>query len=473
MTFSGFTLPMSYSTTDLQATIVALSTPPGTGALAVIRLSGARAIGLTDRFFRSKDLTLQATHTLHVGNLRAADGRILDEVVIGLFRGPRSYTGEDVVEISTHGSPYIVREVLRLFADNGARPAQPGEFTLRAFLNGRLDLSQAEAVGDLIASESRTGHELAMRQMRGGFSRRIAELRQQLIDFAALIELELDFGEEDVEFANRKKLRELIGTIRRVLRDLIDSFALGNVLRTGVPTVLAGRPNAGKSTLLNALLAEDRALVSDIAGTTRDTIEEGLVIDGIQFRLIDTAGIREAQDQIEAAGVARTLEKVAESSLLLYVFDVIDTQPSEVAADLEKLYRPGLTIFGVANKMDLNPYTEAKHYAGPHLPPERFIPLSARNNMNIPYLKERLHAAVLGDAELQDQTVVTNARHVAALQQADQALGTALENMDTGITADWIALDIRRALHHLGEITGEISTDDLLGSIFGRFCIGK
>ena len=464
---------MSYSATDLQATIVALSTPPGTGALAVIRLSGPQAIAVVDPFFRSKKLAEQATHTLHVGNLRAADGRVLDEVVISLFRGPRSYTGEDVVEISTHGSPYIVREVIGLFSENGARPARPGEFTLRAFLNGRLDLSQAEAVADLIASETRTGHELAMRQMRGGFSARIAELRQQLIDFAALIELELDFGEEDVEFANREQLRALIDTIQGVLRRLIESFTLGNVLRTGVPTVLAGRPNAGKSTLLNALLAEDRALVSDIAGTTRDTIEENLVIDGIQFRLIDTAGIREAQDRIEAAGVARTLEKVAESSLLLYVFDVAMTRPADVAADLARLHREGLTIFGIANKMDLNPYTAPEHFTGPHLPAERFIPVSAKNAMNIPHLKQRLHEAVLGNADLQDQTVVTNARHAAALRGAFEALDTALQNINDGITADWVALDIRRALHFLGEITGEISTDDLLGSIFGRFCIGK
>ena len=464
---------MNYTATDLQATIVALSTPPGTGALAVIRLSGPQAIAVVDPFFRSKSLAEQPTHTLHVGNLRAADGRVLDEVVISLFRGPRSYTGDDVVEISTHGSPYIVREVLRLFTENGARAAQPGEFTMRAFLNGRLDLSQAEAVADLIASESRTSHELALRQMRGGFSERIAALRQQLIDFAALIELELDFGEEDVEFANRDDLKKLVKDIRAVIQQLITSFELGNVLRQGVPTVLAGRPNAGKSTLLNALLSEERAIVSDIAGTTRDTIEETLIIDGITFRLIDTAGIRAAQDQIEAAGVARTLEKVAQSSLLLYVFDVVTIKPAEVAADVEELHRPGLTIIGVANKMDHHPYAELAQFSSPLLPTENILPLSAIHGMNVPYLKERLHQAVLGDARLQDQTVVTNARHVAALRQTLEALDATLAGMASGVTADWVALDIRRALHHLGEITGEISTDDLLGSIFGRFCIGK
>ena len=464
---------MNYTATDLQATIVALSTPPGTGALAVIRLSGPQAIAVVDPFFRSKSLAEQPTHTLHVGNLRAADGRVLDEVVISLFRGPRSYTGNDVVEISTHGSPYIVREVLRLFTENGARAAQPGEFTMRAFLNGRLDLSQAEAVADLIASESRTSHELALRQMRGGFSERIAALRQQLIDFAALIELELDFGEEDVEFANRDDLKKLVKDIRAVIQQLITSFELGNVLRQGVPTVLAGRPNAGKSTLLNALLSEERAIVSDIAGTTRDTIEETLIIDGITFRLIDTAGIRAAQDQIEAAGVARTLEKVAQSSLLLYVFDVVTIKPAEVAADVEELHRPGLTIIGVANKMDHHPYAELTQFSSPLLPTENILPLSAIHGMNVPYLKERLHQAVLGDASLQDQTVVTNVRHVTALRQTLEALDATLAGMASGVTADWVALDIRRALHHLGEITGEISTDDLLGSIFGRFCIGK
>ena len=464
---------MNYTATDLQATIVALSTPPGTGALAVIRLSGPQAIAVVDPFFRSKSLAEQPTHTLHVGNLRAADGRVLDEVVISLFRGPRSYTGDDVVEISTHGSPYIVREVLRLFTENGARAAQPGEFTMRAFLNGRLDLSQAEAVADLIASESRTSHELALRQMRGGFSERIAALRQQLIDFAALIELELDFGEEDVEFANRDDLKKLVKDIRAVIQQLITSFELGNVLRQGVPTVLAGRPNAGKSTLLNALLSEERAIVSDIAGTTRDTIEETLIIDGITFRLIDTAGIRAAQDQIEAAGVARTLEKVAQSSLLLYVFDVVTIKPAEVAADVEELHRPGLTIIGVANKMDHHPYAELAQFSSPLLPTENILPLSAIHGMNVPYLKERLHQAVLGDASLQDQTVVTNVRHVTALRQTLEALDATLAGMASGVTADWVALDIRRALHHLGEITGEISTDDLLGSIFGRFCIGK
>ena len=464
---------MHYSATDLRDTIVALSTPPGTGALAVIRLAGPRAVEVVDPFFRSKKLSEQASHTLHVGKLCAADGRVLDEVVVSLFLAPRSYTGDNVVEISTHGSPYIVREVLRLFTENGARSARPGEFTLRAFLNGRLDLSQAEAVADLIASESRTSHELALRQMRGGFSARIAALRQQLIDFAALIELELDFGEEDVEFANRDDLKKLVEDIRSVIQRLIKSFGLGNVLRQGVPTVLAGRPNAGKSTLLNALLSEERAIVSDVAGTTRDTIEETLVIDGITFRLIDTAGIRDAQDQIEAAGVARTLEKVAQSSLLVYVFDVIETPPAEVAADLANLQRPGLTIFGIANKMDRNPYADAQTYANAYLPAARCIPMSAKNKMNVPHLKQRLHEAVLGDANLQDQTVVTSARHVDALQRTLEALDATLTGMASGVTADWVALDIRRALHHLGEITGEISTDDLLGSIFGRFCIGK
>jgi len=485
---------------NLSDTIVALATPSGVGAIGVIRLSGPEAIRIADNVFPSKDLAAQASHTLHVGTIRNGQGRVLDEVVVSLFKGPRSYTGEDVVEISCHGSNYILQEVIQLLLETGARLAEPGEYTMRAFLNGRMDLSQAEAVADLIASSSASSHKLAMQQMRGGFSSEIQALRQKLIDFASLIELELDFGEEDVEFADRDDLRDLVNKLRRLMQQLLDSFRLGNAIKNGVTTVIAGRPNAGKSTILNALLNEERAIVSEIAGTTRDVIEEVLNIQGVQFRIVDTAGIREAEDTIEAMGVARTLEKVKQSSLLVYVFDVINTQPEEVQADLERLYQPGLHIIVVANKMDLNPYTKFEHFfpqdeEGKENEPSsakapaggesdiqhsslsiehsNWVPVSAINKMNIPYLKEKLYEAVISEKVSLDETIVTNARHFQALQRADQSLADVLKGMDRGVTSDFVAMDIRQSLHHLGEITGEISTDDLLGNIFANFCIGK
>jgi len=473
---------MSYTAHDLTDTIVALSTPAGEGALGVIRLSGKTAIELVNGVFPNKDLTQQKSHTLHVGTIREGE-RIIDEVVVSLFKAPRSYTGENVVEVSCHGSSYIIQELLQLFVHQGARLAKPGEYTMRAFLNGRMDLSQAEAVADLIASESESAHTLALQQMRGGFSTKIKELRQELLDFASLIELELDFSEEDVEFANREDLKALIYKIQRLLQNLIDSFKLGNVIKNGVNTVIAGRPNAGKSTLLNALLNEERAIVSDIAGTTRDTIEEVLNIKGVQFRIIDTAGIREAQDTIEAVGVQRTLEKIQQSALLVYLFDVIETPPEEVQTDLQKLLASmgdrDIPYLVVANKMDLNPYTKVEHYTNIHnqpstiINPKNFVPISAANAMNIEHLKDRLYDLVLTQKLNQDHTIVTNARHYDALQKAHQSLSDALRGMDTGVTSDLIALDIRQALHHLGEIVGEVTTDDLLGNIFSNFCIGK
>lgn len=461
----------------LSETIVALATPPGVGAIGVIRLSGTRAIDIAQSVFSGKDLREQAGHTAHFGRILDEAGRILDEVLVTIFREPRSYTRENIAEISCHGSPYILQEIVQLFLRHGARMAQPGEFTLRAFLNGQLDLSQAEAVADLIAADSKAAHDLAMHQMRGGFSNDIRALRQELIDFAALIELELDFGEEDVEFADRAGLRGLIVRIQSLLYKLIQSFALGNVLRNGVSTVLAGRPNAGKSTLLNAMLNEERAIVSEIAGTTRDTVEEQLNIQGVPFRLIDTAGIREAQDQIEAVGVRKTMEKIQQSTLLLYVFDVVKTPPEEVWKDLEKLARPGMQLLVLANKMDLNPYASVQHYLRPESPDlireDNFVPVAAMHQMNIEHLKEKLYALVAkGHTQAQD-TVVSNARHYQALQSAHQSLGRALEGLDQGISGDFLAMDIRAALRHLGEITGEITSDDLLESIFSRFCIGK
>ncbi len=465
---------MHYSTHDLNDTIVALATPSGVGAIGVIRLSGKDAIHIVDQLFPGKKLAEQATHTLHFGTIRGADNRIIDEVVVSLFKGPKSYTGEDVVEISCHGSDYIIQQLIQLFIDTGARLAQPGEYTLRAFLNGRIDLSQAEAVADLIASSSEASHSLALRQMRGGFSDEIQQLRQQLLDFASLIELELDFSEEDVEFANRDELRTLVEKIKGLIRSLVQSFQLGNAIKQGVNTVIAGRPNAGKSTLLNALLNEERAIVSDIAGTTRDTIEETLNIQGIQFRIIDTAGIREAQDQIEAIGVEKTMAKIDQSSILVYVFDAASTPPDDVRTDLDRLYREGLHLIVVANKMDRNPYAKVEDFLTPEGQEKyTWVPVSAKNRMNIVYLTEVLYQSVVDEKVKLDSPIVSNARHYAALQKAYESLDDVQNGLDSGITSDFIAMDIRRALAFLGEITGEVSTDDLLGNIFGRFCIGK
>lgn len=466
---------MAYSSHNLSDTIVALATPQGVGAIGVIRLSGPDAIQIVNKVFVAKDLSKQASHTVHFGTIRQG-AKVIDEVLATLFVAPRSYTGENVVEVSCHGSDYIIQQLIQLFIQEGARLAQAGEFTMRAFLNGQMDLSQAEAVADLIASSSAASHDLAMKQMRGGFSNEIQALRQQLIDFASLIELELDFSEEDVEFADRTALRQLVERIQKVLRDLIQSFQLGNVLKQGVNTVIAGRPNAGKSTLLNALLNEERAIVSDIAGTTRDTIEELLTIKGVQFRLVDTAGIREAEDTIEAIGVEKTLEKVRQSSLLVYMFDIIQTSPEEVRADLKQLIQENMHVLVVANKMDLNPYTKYEHYFPENeqlIPEENWVPIIAKEGMNVPHLKEQLYAAVINEKVNADSTIVSNARHYEALEKSFNALDAVLNSMDNNITSDFIAMDIRQALHHLGEITGEISTDDLLGNIFGKFCIGK
>ncbi|MAT55165.1 MAG: tRNA uridine-5-carboxymethylaminomethyl(34) synthesis GTPase MnmE [Saprospirales bacterium] len=484
---------MQYSRHQLSDTIVALATPPGVGAIGVIRLSGPQALSIVQSVFKGKDLTKQPGHTAHFGALLTDEGEVLDEVLVTIFKAPNSYTGEDTAEVSCHGSPFILQKAIELFISKGARMAQPGEFTLRAFLNGKMDLSQAEAVADLIAANSAAAHKVAMRQMRGGFGKQIQQLRQQLIDFASLIELELDFSEEDVEFANRDQLRKLVLEILNLLEDLIRSFRLGNVIRRGVPTVIAGRPNAGKSTLLNALLAEERAIVSEVPGTTRDTIEEVLNIKGVEFRLIDTAGIREAQDQIEAIGVEKTMEKVRQASLLVYVFDVGNTKLDEVLSDLDKLRSEEMQLLVVCNKMDTDPYFKPEWLTNPTDPtipeyfftegkrpnstpytlnPEHIITLSALHGMNIPYLREKLYEMVMAGGSL-ESPVVTNTRHLEALEKAAGSLRDVLKGMDEGITSDFIAMDIRRALTYLGEITGEVGVEDLLGNIFSRFCIGK
>jgi tRNA modification GTPase len=487
---------MNYSRHHLSDTIVALATPPGVGAIGVIRLSGDDAIEVVQKIFGGKDLTLQKSHTLHFGTIIGDDGNILDEVLVSVFKAPNSYTGENTAEVSCHGSPFILQRIIELFIEKGARLAQPGEFTLRAFLNGKMDLSQAEAVADLIASTSEGSHSVAMRQMRGGFGHEIRQLRQELVDFASLVELELDFAEEDVEFANREQLKATVQKIQSFLHSLLQSFKLGNVLKTGVPTVIAGRPNAGKSTLLNALLNEERAIVSPIAGTTRDTVEEVLNIQGVEFRLIDTAGIREAQDQIEAIGVERTMEKVSQAALLVYVFDVVETKIDEVLADVGSLQREGTHLIVACNKMDKLPSYKPEWLLNPNDPSipdfffangrqpaagspqsavraEQIITLSAKNGMNVPYLKEKLYKAVVSEKISGEGTIVTNARHVEALEKAAASLDDVLRGMASGITSDFVAMDIRRALAFLGEITGEVGVEDLLGNIFSRFCIGK
>ncbi len=450
-------------------TIVALSTANGLGAIAVIRLSGPRAIEITNAVFRGKNLLKQATHTLHFGSI--IDGEVvLDEVVVALFIAPKSYTKENVVEISCHGSPYIVQSIIKLLLVKGARAAKPGEFTLRAFLNGQLDLSQAEAVADLIASDSKASHQIAMQQLRGGFSNQLQVLREKLVDFASLIELELDFGEEDVEFANRDQLKTLILEINKVVFELIRSFDLGNVIKQGVNTVIAGRPNAGKSTLLNALLNEDRAIISEIPGTTRDTIEEILNINGVNFRLIDTAGIREATDAIEVIGVQKTMDKISTSALLVYVFDVNELSEIELKTDIENLQRPGIPTLAVANKIDLADKRSIHFSSAEEV---KYLEISAKEKQHINELKQLIYETAIQGRLTGEETVITNIRHLQALQKTREALERVLDGMENPVTSDFLAMDIKQALYYLGEITGAVTTDDLLENIFSKFCIGK
>ena len=456
-----------------KTTIVALSTPQGVGAIGVIRLSGEKAIKITQKVFKGKNLLNQASHTLHFGKIVDGD-TVLDEVVVSIFKAPSSYTGENIVEISCHGSPYIQKSIIELLIKNGATAAQPGEFTLRAFINGKLDLSQAEAVGDLIASNSASAHKIAMNQMRGGFSQEINNLREELIHFASMIELELDFSEEDVEFANRDQLRDLILNVKKVLARLIDSFQLGNAIKEGIPVVIAGKPNAGKSTLLNALLNEERALVTEIEGTTRDTIEDEINIKGTIFRFIDTAGIRQTDDKVEALGVKRTLEKIETAAVVMLLVDLNTTSPSllhetlgEIKPSLEK-NNAKLLIIG--NKFDLKNLADTKKQFEDF---ENIHFISAKEKWNIEELKESLLETAQLHILKEDQTLVSNTRHWEALTKADEALSKALDGLNSGITGDFIAMDIRASLHQLGLITGEITTDDLLGNIFGKFCIGK
>ncbi|WP_231459813.1 tRNA uridine-5-carboxymethylaminomethyl(34) synthesis GTPase MnmE [Pedobacter sp. Leaf132] len=451
---------------DNQDTIIALSTPPGSGAIGVIRLSGPDAIRLSNAVFYGKNLEEQASHTLHFGLIKDGES-IVDEVVAGLYVAPKSYTKEHVVEISCHGSNYIIQQIINLLISKGARAAKPGEFTLRAFLNGAFDLSQAEAVADLIASNSKASHDVAMQQMRGGFATELKALRAQLIHFASMIELELDFAEEDVEFANREQLRALVTKINQVLGRLISSFEMGNVIKNGVPVVIAGKPNVGKSTLLNALLNEERAIVSDIAGTTRDTIEDELTIGGVVFRFIDTAGIRDTADIIEALGVERTLEKMKQAKLIIYMADASQSI-AELEEQIHGLVQLDIPYLILLNKADLISEEQQKAYKDLSV-----VFISARENHGI----EELKATLLEQVNLHhintSETLVTNIRHVEALKQTENALQRVLNNVDNPVTSDFLAMDIKQALHYLGEITGTVTTDDLLENIFTKFCIGK
>lgn len=472
-------------------TICALATPQGVGAIGVIRVSGERTFEIVNKIFKGKDLTKVESHTIHFGTIRdyteTTEGKIIDEVLLSVFKTPRSFTKEDVIEISCHGSDYIIKYILKLLIQNGCQMAKPGEFTQRAFLNGQFDLVQAEAVADLIAADSEAAHKTALNQMRGGFSTQLKTLREELVHFASLVELELDFGEEDVEFAGRDDLRQLILKIQNFLKKLIDSFDAGNVIKEGVPVAIIGPPNAGKSTLLNILLNEEKAIVTEIAGTTRDVIEDILFIGGIKFRIIDTAGIRETKDLVETIGIERSKQAMEKAEIVILLFEneadrmfLADTF-AEMVKDKEVIW--------VRNKIDLVssplaplleggegsedatklPSPSGKGVGGEATAAAVYI--SAKNNIGI----EELKTAIVDTAKIKKQadTMLTNLRHYEHLVKAHDALDEVLRGLSIGITGDFLAQDIRLSLYHLGEITGQITTDDLLANIFSKFCIGK
>lgn len=448
-----------------QDTICALATANGIGAIGVIRISGNQSIKITNQLF-SKNLSNAPSHTVHFGTISSAKGQLIDEVLVTLFEGGKSFTGEESVEISCHGSTFIQEKIIEAIIDSGARLANPGEFTQRAFLNGKLDLSQAEAVADLIASQSRSSHDIALKQLRGKFSNELKSLREQLIHFASLVELELDFAEEDVEFADRTELKALVSEVLQLIRRLAQSFELGNAIKNGVPVAIVGAPNTGKSTLLNQLLGEDRAIVSDIAGTTRDVIEETLSIEGIVFRLIDTAGIREGAEEIEAMGIERSKAKIDQSKIILCMADASsEASIAEVQQWVDELtvQFPNKRIGMIINKSDLQQRELTKNQ----------IAISAKQGENLDELLSWLVKTVTGDFDMANETIVTNIRHRDALLKTAEALDTAKHGLETGITGDFIAMDIRQAMHWLGSITGDISEDDLLANIFKNFCIGK
>jgi len=457
-------------------TIIALATPSGAGAIAVVRISGKDAITTSAPFFKSihgKKLDQQKSHTIILGHI--VDGeQTLDEVLVSIFKGPNSYTGEDIIEISCHGSPYIQQQIIQLFLRHGCRTADAGEFTLRAFLNGKMDLSQAEAVADLIASDNAASHQIAIQQMRGGFSNEIKELRTELLNFASLIELELDFSEEDVEFADRTQFKDLLARIQKVLKRLIDSFAVGNVIKNGIPVAIVGEPNVGKSTLLNALLNEERALVSEIAGTTRDTIEDEISIGGIGFRFIDTAGIRETDDVVEGMGIKRTFEKIANAQVVVYLIEspkfMVQGQRFKVEIQKIKNKYPQTPLIVVSNKIDQIPDSDISSIQSDI---KNVLLLSAKNGDGVDKLKERLLEFVDTGALRNNETIVTNTRHYNSLLKALEEIEKVQFGMQDGLSSDLLAIDVREALYHLGEITGQVTNDELLGNIFANFCIGK
>lgn len=458
----------------LNETIVALATPAGAGAIAIIRVSGPDAIEIVANIFESvknKDLKKQKTHTLHLGYIKD-NGKVIDQVLVSLFKGSNSYTGEPTVEISCHGSTFIQQQIIQLLLRKGCRMATAGEFTMRSFLNGKMDLSQAEAVADLIASDNEASHQLAMQQMRGGFSNEIAKLREELLNFASLIELELDFSEEDVEFADRTAFRELISRIQFVLKRLIDSFAVGNVIKNGIPVAIVGEPNVGKSTLLNALLNEERAIVSDIAGTTRDTIEDEMVIDGIGFRFIDTAGIRETKDVVESIGIQKTFEKIEKAQLVLFLVDSTRIEISALKQEIEEIKNkyPQKTLLVLVNKMDLLDESQTSKLIS-EIP--NILLISAKQKIGIEQLKNELLGLINTGALKNNDTIVTNTRHYDSLLKALEEIQKVQYGIDSNISSDLLAIDIRQALYYFGEITGQVTNDELLGNIFANFCIGK
>lgn len=459
---------------DTKDTICALATPAGVGAIAMIRLSGPESFSIIDQIFKprsSSPISKAAGHTLHLGDLRGDEG-IIDEVLVSVFRAPHSYTGDDAIEISCHGSPYIQQKIIELLINSGARMATAGEFTMRAFVNGKFDLAQAEAVADLIASGSKYAHDLALDQMRGGFSDKIKKLRQELLDFASMVELELDFAEEDVEFADRSKIGKILDGLESEINVLIKSFQVGNVLKNGIPVAIIGKPNVGKSTLLNTILQEEKAIVSDIPGTTRDSIEDTIIIEGIAFRFIDTAGLRTSVDVIENIGIERTLQRIKEASIILFVFDAASTA-EEVQEVLEEhrhlIEDPSKRIILIGNKID-QLIEMPKGFKD--LVELETIFISAKRKENINLISDSLLRSV-NMQQFADTTIVSNTRHYEALSKSLQAIGDIRTGFDKNVPSDLVAIDIRKALHHLGTITGQITTDEILGNIFGKFCIGK
>ena len=458
---------MSIKISGWDDTIAALATPQGMGAIGVIRVSGKETFEIVNKLFTSKNLLQQSSHTLHVGLLKYND-TILDEVVVSLFKSPRSYTGEDVIEISCHGSVYVQEKILDALVQSGAGIAKPGEFTQRAFLNGKFDLAQAEAVADLIASNTEASKKASLQQMRGGFSNALKDVREQLLKFSALIELELDFSQEDVEFADRAQLYNLLNEAKEKVTALLKSFRLGNVIKNGVQVAIIGKPNAGKSTLLNTLLNEERAIVSDIAGTTRDTIEETVNINGILYRLIDTAGIREhTSDIIESFGVERSLQKMRNADIVLYIFDVHNLTDKELSTIKNEFEKENIKHIFLGNKADAD--NKQYHFFAD----KKIIFISALQQKNIDVLKQALFDATIQDDTLSEQTIVTNARHVAALEKVNDSLNDIISGLNDKLPGDLLALDIRTCLHYLGEITGAITNEEQLDYIFSKFCIGK